>query len=100
MDQMIYSSNDKDNKDCLAYVFFKTFQEQIISHPYYSEIAKRIERARIEKGITKYRLALELNMSAAYLSRIERGVSTLSVKTLMQICDALGVPESYILRGD
>ena len=65
----------------------------------YSEIAKRIERARIEKGITKYRLALELDMSAAYLSRIERGVSTLSVKTLMQICDALGVPESYILRG-
>ena len=40
MDQMIYSSNDKDNKDCLAYVFFKTFQEQIISHPYYSEIAQ------------------------------------------------------------
>ena len=40
MDQMIYSSNDKDNKECLAYIFFKTFQEQIISHPYYSEIAK------------------------------------------------------------
>ena len=40
MDQMIYSSNDKDNKDCLAYVFFKTYQEQIISHPYYSEIAQ------------------------------------------------------------
>jgi hypothetical protein len=29
MDQIIYSSNDKDNKDCLAYIFFKTFQEQI-----------------------------------------------------------------------
>ena len=40
MDQMIYSSNDKDNKECLAYIFFKTFQEQIISHPYYSEIAQ------------------------------------------------------------
>ena len=40
MDQVIYSSNDKDNKDCLAYIFFKTFQEQIISHPYYSEIAQ------------------------------------------------------------
>ena len=40
MDQMIYSSNDKDNKDCLAYIFFKSFQEQIISHPHYSEIAQ------------------------------------------------------------
>ena len=40
MDQMIYSSNDKDNKECLAYTFFKAFQEQIISHPYYSEIAQ------------------------------------------------------------
>ena len=40
MDQMIYSTNDNDNKECLAYIFFKTFQEQIISHPYYSEIAQ------------------------------------------------------------
>ena len=40
MDQIIYSSNESDNKDCLAYIFFKTFQEQIISHPYYSEIAQ------------------------------------------------------------
>ena len=40
MDQVIYSSNNKENKDCLAYIFFKTFQEQIISHPYYSEIAQ------------------------------------------------------------
>ena len=40
VDQVIYSSNDKDNKECLAYIFFKTFQEQIISHPYYSEIAQ------------------------------------------------------------
>jgi hypothetical protein len=37
---MIYSINDPNNNDCLAYIFFKTFQEQIVSHPYYSEIAQ------------------------------------------------------------
>ena len=40
LDQMIYSVNDSNNTDCLAYIFFKTFQEQVVSHPYYSEIAK------------------------------------------------------------
>ena len=40
LDQMIYSINDANNTDCLAYIFFKTFQEQIVSHPYFSEIAQ------------------------------------------------------------
>ena len=40
LDQMIYSINDTNNTDCLAYIFFKTFQEQIVSHSYYSEIAQ------------------------------------------------------------
>ena len=39
LDQMIYSLDDKNN-DCLAYIFFKTFQEHIVSHPYFSEIAQ------------------------------------------------------------
>ena len=39
LDQMIYSINDTNNTDCLAYIFFKTFQEQIVSHSYYSEIS-------------------------------------------------------------
>ena len=40
LDQMIYSINDKNNTECLAYIFFKAFQEQIVSHPYFSEIAQ------------------------------------------------------------
>ena len=40
LDQIIYSMNDTDNTDCLAYIFFKTFQEQIVSNPYFSEIAQ------------------------------------------------------------
>ena len=32
--------NDTDNTDCLAYIFFKTFQDQIVSHAYFSEIAQ------------------------------------------------------------
>ena len=40
LDQIIYSMNDTDNTDCLAYIFFKTFQDQIVSHAYFSEIAQ------------------------------------------------------------
>ena len=40
LDQMIYSINDTNNNDCLAYIFFKTLQEQIVSHPYFSEIGQ------------------------------------------------------------
>ena len=40
LDQMIYSINDTNNNDCLAYIFFKTLQEQVVSHPYFNEIAQ------------------------------------------------------------
>ena len=49
LDQMIYSINDANNTDCLAYIFFKAFQEQIVSHSYYSEIAQNSGSSDISK---------------------------------------------------
>jgi hypothetical protein len=49
LDQMIYSINDENNNDCLAYIFFKAFQEQIVSHSYYSEIAQNSGSSDISK---------------------------------------------------
>ncbi len=49
LEQIINFSNDKDNKDCLAYKFFKILKEQILSKPYYLEIVKNSGKNELSK---------------------------------------------------
>ena len=44
-------------------------------------------------------LAKELDVSVAFLSRIENGASHINLKRLSQVCDILGVTEGEILNG-
>lgn len=44
-------------------------------------------------------MAEKLDVSIAFLSRIERGNSHISLKRLSEVCDILGVTEGYILNG-
>lgn len=45
------------------------------------------------KKMTQMELAEKVDVSSNYLSQIERGFKTVSLPTLMQIADVLGVPE-------
>ncbi len=65
----------------------------------YSIIGERIKRARIDSGLTQEKLSEKLDVSIAFLSRIERGSSHISLKRLSQICDILGITEGSILNG-
>ena len=65
----------------------------------YSIIGVRLKQARINKKITQEELAEKLDVSIAFLSRIERGSSHISLKRLSQICDILGITEGSILNG-
>ena len=40
-----------------------------------------------------------MDLSVAFLSRVERGSSHINLKRLNQICDILEVSEGYILNG-
>lgn len=67
--------------------------------PDYNIIGRRIKEARINKNRTQEDLAEMLNVSIAYVSRIERGSTQINLKRLMQIADFLGVSPSYFLTG-
>lgn len=65
----------------------------------YNIIGERLRKARTDKKITQEKLAEQLDVSIAFLSRIERGSSHINLKRLTQICEILGVSEGYILNG-
>lgn len=65
----------------------------------YTIIGSRLKKARIDKNLTQEKLAEKLDVSIAFLSRIERSNSHISLKRLSQVCDILGVTEGYILNG-
>ena len=62
-------------------------------------IGQRLKNARIDKKMTQEQLAEQIDVSIAFLSRIERGNSHINLKRLSQICNILGVSEGYILSG-
>lgn len=65
----------------------------------YSVIGKRIKKVREENCRTQEQLAEFLDVSNAYISKIERGKTTINLNTLSSICDYLKVNPSYILTG-
>ena len=65
----------------------------------YNIIGKRIKQARLAKNYTQEELAEKVDISVAFLSRVERGNSHINLKRLNQICTLLDVSEGYILNG-
>ena len=65
----------------------------------YSVIGERLKKARKECHMTQEQLAEKIDVSIAFLSRIERGSSQINLKRLSQICEILDVTEGDILNG-
>lgn len=65
----------------------------------YKLIGTRIRKARKDKNITQEVLAEKLNVSVAFLSRVERGNTEISLKRVSELCGLLDVTEGYILNG-
>ena len=64
----------------------------------FSIIGQRLKKARQSKHLTQEDLAEKLNVSVAFLSRIERGSSHINLKRLNQICSILEISEGQILN--
>ncbi len=62
-------------------------------------IGKRLKEARKKKGLTQENLAEKMDVSIAYLSKIETGKIHINLERLSQICNILSVTEGEILNG-
>ena len=67
--------------------------------PDYSVIGRRIREARLNKKIRQEELADKINVSVAYMSRVETGKSQINLKRLTQIAETLNVSPGYLLTG-
>lgn len=65
----------------------------------YGIIGKRIKRAREDKGLTQEKLAEALEVSNAYISKIERGKTTVGLARLSEISTVLEESVEYLLNG-
>lgn len=65
-------------------------------------IGQRIRDRRAEMGLSLRELAKQVELTASFLSQIERDLADPSIKSLRKIADALGVPMLYFLaeRGE
>ena len=65
----------------------------------YNIIGERLKRAILETGLNQDKLAESLNISVAYLSRIETGTTKVNLRRLSEICNLLSVSEAEIISG-
>ena len=65
----------------------------------YAVIGQRIKKARLAKNYTQELLAEKVDISVAFLSRVERGSSHINLRRLSQLCTLLDVSEGYLLNG-
>lgn len=65
----------------------------------YKLIGSRLKQARLNNKYTQESLSEILDVSVAFLSRVERGSLDISLKRLSQMCKILGVTEGDILNG-
>ncbi len=67
--------------------------------PDYGVIGRRIKTARIEQKLTQEELADKIDVSVAFMSRVERGSSKINLNRLTQIAEALNLSPGYLLTG-
>ena len=64
------------------------------------EIGARCKQARIAAGYTQEQLAEAIDTSTQFLSDAERGVTGMSLTTIMKLCTVLSVSSDFILFGN
>lgn len=67
--------------------------------PDYSVIGRRIRNARLKQKLRQEELADKIDVSVAFMSRVERGKSHINLKRLTQIAEILNVSPGYLLTG-
>lgn len=65
----------------------------------YAPIGARIKKVRQDRRLTQEMFAEKINVSCQFVSDMERGLSGVSLSTLMEICKVLDIDADYILFG-
>lgn len=61
-------------------------------------IGNNIQLARLKKGLTQEMLAEKCDVSAKYISALERGITASSISLIIDICNVLEITPNYIFN--
>ena len=61
-------------------------------------VGRRVAELRVKSGLTQDQQAERLGFTLKYLQRIEGGGENLTVRSLVKIADAFGVPVTELFR--
>ena len=64
------------------------------------EIGSRIRSIRESMKLSRNSFSEKINISEVFLSQIERGEKSISLNTLISICNSTGFSSDYILFGN
>jgi len=62
------------------------------------KFGKKVKSIRLKKGMSQGDVARKLDVSANYISQIERGVENLSLKGIEKLAKAIDVSTSELLK--
>jgi len=66
----------------------------------YVKMGERISFIRVSRGLSREKLAEEVDISPKFLYEIETGKKGFSVRILYDLCEALGVSSKYLMTGE
>ena len=65
----------------------------------FEKIGQKLKKIRISKGLTQEYIANMVDVNTSHISNIENNRVKVSLSTLLQICNALGVTVDYVLSA-
>ena len=63
------------------------------------EVGNNIRKIRTTQDISQSQLAYETGMSREFINKVENGKNNISLKKLILICEALGVPPKKLFEN-
>ena len=66
----------------------------------FENIARKLKEVRLSKGLTQEYIADMADVNTSHISNIENNRVKVSLSTLLQICNALGVTVDYVLSDE
>lgn len=61
-------------------------------------LGAELKRARLKAGMTQEELAFKANVHRTYVSMLERDRGSPTLETLMNLCSAMGIKASDLVR--
>jgi transcriptional regulator with XRE-family HTH domain len=63
-----------------------------------NRFGRNLKKLRLKKGLTQMEIALDTNLSEAYISRIETGKARITFNLLGQLCKGLKIHSSELIE--